>query len=133
MHNLKRLDLYGNPVALNPSYKFRITENSTLERLDGLEVKGVVKERLDKLRKDWEVNQVIADTTEEAQKWIEAEREIKSLALSILAKKQERINEEFEQYKKNVDEDVLNFITYINELKQERNAGQVDKITFDRL
>lgn len=68
-------------------YKYRITENSSLEKLDGLDVKGVVKERLDTLRKDWQVNQLIEVTSEEAKKWIEAEREIKGAALSILAKK----------------------------------------------
>lgn len=53
MPQLKELDLYGNEVYNNPTYKFRITENSSLEKLDGLDVKGVIRDRLDKLRKDW--------------------------------------------------------------------------------
>ena len=44
------------------------------------------------------------ETSEEAKKWIEAEREVKSVALNILAKKQERITNEFESYKKAIDE-----------------------------
>ena len=88
LFNLKQLDLYGNNLVNNPAYKFRITESSSLEKLDGLEVKGVVKERLDRLRSDWEVNKLIDETSEEAKKWIEAEREIKGAALGILAKKE---------------------------------------------
>ena len=56
LYNLKKLDLYGNEVFNNPGYKFRLTENSSLEKLDGLDVKGVIKDRLDRLRKDWQVN-----------------------------------------------------------------------------
>jgi Leucine-rich repeat (LRR) protein len=56
LYNLKHLDLYGNEVFNNPGYKFRLTENSCLEKLDGLDVKGVIKDRLDRLRKDWQVN-----------------------------------------------------------------------------
>lgn len=104
LYNLRHLDLYGNEVANTAAYKFRLTENSALEKLDGLDVKGVVKERLDNLRRDWEVNRLIEDTSEEAKKWIEAEREIKGAALNILEKKQQRITEEFESYKKKVDE-----------------------------
>lgn len=51
--SLKHLDLFGNPVAINAGYKFRLTENPSLEKLDGLDVKGVIKERLDSLRRDW--------------------------------------------------------------------------------
>ncbi|CDW87281.1 UNKNOWN [Stylonychia lemnae] len=143
LYNLKQLDLYGNDVFSSPAYKYRITENSSLEKLDGLDVKGVVKDRLDRLRKDWQVNYLIEETSEEAKKWIEAERELKGAALNILAKKQERITQEFESYKKTVDEqafhflfhfsDVLNFITYISDLKQQRNQGVSDKITFESL
>jgi len=53
LYNLKQLDLYGNEVYNSPAYKYRITENSSLEKLDGLDVKGVIKERLDALRRDW--------------------------------------------------------------------------------
>jgi hypothetical protein len=38
LSNLKRLDLYGNDVYNNPGYKFRLTENSNIEKLDGLDV-----------------------------------------------------------------------------------------------
>jgi len=47
LSNLKELDLYGNEVASEPSYKFRLTENSSLLKLDGLDVKGVLKQRLE--------------------------------------------------------------------------------------
>lgn len=53
MSHLEELDLYGNDVYNNPTYKFRLTENSSLMKLDGLDVKGVIKDRLDTLRKDW--------------------------------------------------------------------------------
>jgi Leucine-rich repeat (LRR) protein len=56
LHNLKNLDLFGNPVANSHAYKFRLTENSSIEKLDGLDVKGVIKERLDTLRRDWQIN-----------------------------------------------------------------------------
>ena len=84
---LSELDLYGNEVFTNPAYKFRLTENSTLDKLDGLAVKGVIKDRLDELRQNWQISQLVDETAAEAQKWIEAEREIKAVAINILAKK----------------------------------------------
>ena len=117
MYNLKRLDLYGNPLSDCAAYKVRLSECGSLEKLDGLDVQGVIKERLDKLRKDWEVNRLVEEASEEARMWVEAEREIKGVALNILAKKQERITEEFDSYKRAVDTDVVKFITYIAEVK----------------
>jgi hypothetical protein len=64
-----------------------LTENSTIDKLDGLDVKGVIKERLDDLRRDWQINQLISESTDEAHRWIEAEREIKTTAINIMAKK----------------------------------------------
>jgi len=49
------------------------------------------------------VNQLISETTDEANRWIEAERELKSVALGILAKKQEMIANDFESYKQSVE------------------------------
>jgi hypothetical protein len=60
---------------------------------------------------------MIEETSLEANKWIEAEREIKSVALGILAKKSDRITSEFESYKKQVDDDVLKFMEHIGDLK----------------
>ena len=40
---LEQLDMYGNECEKDPSYKWRLSEKGNLKRLDGLEVKGVVK------------------------------------------------------------------------------------------
>ena len=80
---LKNLDLYGNPIALKDSYKYRICgASASLERLDGLNLKAgsFLRERLDLLRKDWETARLVGSTHEQANKWIEAEREIKYAA-----------------------------------------------------
>lgn len=53
MSNIKELDLYGNSITNDHTYKFRLTENSSLERLDGINVKGIIRERLENLRRDW--------------------------------------------------------------------------------
>jgi hypothetical protein len=45
-----------------------LTENSTIDKLDGLDVKGVIKERLDDLRRDWQINQLISESTDEAHR-----------------------------------------------------------------
>jgi hypothetical protein len=47
MKALEELDLYGNEVGEEKSYKWRISEKANLKRLDGLEVKGVVKAKFE--------------------------------------------------------------------------------------
>lgn len=106
MSNIKELDLYGNSITNDHTYKFRLTENSSLERLDGINVKGIIRERLDNLRRDWQINQLVEETADEAKKWIEAERELKSSALSILGWQEEKLKNDFENYRMYVDNDV---------------------------
>ena len=46
------------------------------------------------------------ETADEAKKWIEAERELKSSALSILGWQEEKLKNDFENYRMYVDNDV---------------------------
>ena len=60
--------------------------NPGLEKLDGLNLKAgsFLRDRLDTLRKEWETNRLIDTTHEEAQKWIAAERQVKTAAMDLL-------------------------------------------------
>ena len=76
LQSLKSLDLYGNPLCSEATYKFRLSAASSLERLDGFDLKpgSFIRGRLDTLRKEWETAKLVEETHEQAQKWIEAER-----------------------------------------------------------
>jgi len=59
--SLKTLDLYGNPLSNNVSYKYRLCVNPSLTRLDGLDLSpgSLLRKRLDTLRSEWETNRLI--------------------------------------------------------------------------
>ena len=44
MKNLKDVYLFDNPVSKDPAYKFRLADHTTLKKLDGLEIKGFVRD-----------------------------------------------------------------------------------------
>ena len=55
---------------------------------------------------------------------------MKASALSILAKQEEKVKKDFEDYRTYVDNDVQGFISYISELKLKRNKGEEGPISF---
>lgn len=77
LKSLKELFLFDNEVAKDPQYRFWIADHTGLKKLDGLEIKGFVWERLSSLKQNWNMEKLVSGTKDEYFKWIEAEREIK--------------------------------------------------------
>lgn len=71
--NLKELFLFDNEVAKDPSYRFRIADHTSLKKLDGLEIKGFVRDKLSHLKQNWNVEKLVDSTKDEYFKRIEAE------------------------------------------------------------
>jgi Leucine-rich repeat (LRR) protein len=86
---LKTLDVYGNTFSslLPASYHYRLCHvSSTLESLDGLSLKpgSLVRSRIDQLTQEVEVKRLIDKTSKQAEMWVEAERQVKAMALQVL-------------------------------------------------
>jgi len=104
---LRTLELYGNPLAERESYKYRVCGTCpSVERLDGLNLKAgsFMRERMDQLTTEWETTRLVESTHQQAERWIEAERQVKQAASGLLSDRQNKLNMEFEGYKKQVDE-----------------------------
>ena len=43
---LESVDLYENPICLDPKYKFRLADNPKLQLIDGMPLRGIVKKQL---------------------------------------------------------------------------------------
>lgn len=80
--------MYGNLVCDEPTYKFRFSDHTNLKILDGLELKPAIKQKLAKIKQDYEIDHLVESTKEEYFKRIEAEREIKMAAASMLQQQQ---------------------------------------------
>ncbi len=106
MKVLKTLDLYGNPMETSQTYKYRLCINPSLTRFDGLDVSAgsLLRKRLNQLSSEWETNRLIEQTHQQTQKWVNAQKEIKGAAMELLTQRQNKLNQEFESYKKKVDE-----------------------------
>jgi len=50
LKSLQFLFLFDNEIAKDPSYRFWIADHTTLKKLDGLEIKGFVREKLSALK-----------------------------------------------------------------------------------
>ncbi len=91
MKNLTELFIFDNPVSKDPAYKFWLADHTSLKKLDGLEIKGFVWERLSALKQNWNMEKLVDSTKEEYYKRIEAEWEIKQSALDLLKKQTESV------------------------------------------
>jgi hypothetical protein len=63
------------------------------------------------------VARLVEETHKSARKWVDAERQVKFSAMDFLSQRQEKLNLEFEQFKKKVDDDVIGFISHVYEQK----------------
>ena len=88
LESLNELSLYGNLVTDDPTYKFRFCDHTNLKILDGLELKPMIKQKLNKMKQTYEIDHLVESTKNEYFKRIEAEREIKMSAANMLQKQQ---------------------------------------------
>jgi hypothetical protein len=63
-----------------------------------------MRERMNQLTTEWETTRLVESTHLQAERWIEAERQVKQAAVGLLSDRQKKLNMEFETYKKQVDE-----------------------------
>lgn len=132
LENLKELSLYGNLVSDDPTYKFKFADHTKLAKLDGLELKPLIKEKLKGLKKNYEIDKLVEVTKEEYFKRIEAEREIKMAAASMLKKQQQKITDQYDNFIEYMEKDFDGFINYIYELKNKQDGKSLFSILQSR-
>ena len=129
LENLKELSLYGNLITDEPTYKFKFADHTQLVKLDGLELKPMIKQKLQGLKKDYEIDRLVESTKEEYFKRIEAERELKLAAANLLKKQQQRITDQYDNFIEYMEKDFDGFINYVYELKKNKELGRENEIT----
>jgi hypothetical protein len=92
--------------------------------LDGLEIKGFVRDRLSALKQNWNMDKLVSGTKDEYFKRIEAEREIKQAALDLLKKQQESIQNTYETFVHHMENDFEGFVNYVYDVKKDRDLGR---------
>jgi hypothetical protein len=99
-----------------------------LNKLDGLELKPIIKEKFKKLKKDYEIDKLVESTKEEYFKRIEAERELKMAAAKMLQGQQKQITEQYDNFIEHMEKDFDGFINYVYEIKKNREVGHPNEI-----
>lgn len=123
LENLKDISLYGNLVTDDPTYKFKFSDHTNLVKLDGLELKPMIKERLKNLKQNYEIDKLVEHTKEEYFKRIEAERELKIAAARMLKKQQEAVTKQYDSFIEHMEQDFDGFINYVYDLKKNKEMG----------
>jgi hypothetical protein len=125
LESLKDLSLYGNLVTNDPTYKFKFADHTNLAKLDGMELKPMIKKKFQNLKQNYDIDKLVENTKEEYFKRIEAERELKIAAANMLKKQQEAITKQYDNFVGNMEQDFDGFINYVYDLKKNKDLGRV--------
>jgi transcriptional regulator with XRE-family HTH domain len=100
MNKVKKLSLYNNPIFNDVTYKFRILKYKNIEYLDGLLVKEYIREVLEDMKDDYDLDQIVVESQRNINVLIEREREVKDIAVKLLSLQMQRLDDDFIEFSK---------------------------------
>ena len=100
---LKHLTLFENPIALDVTYRFRILKYKNIENLDGLLVKEYIREVLQDMEEDYDLDQVVIKSQNNINELIEREREVKETAIKLMKVQITQIEDDFIDFSRSME------------------------------
>ena len=100
---LKKLSLFNNPIFSDVTYKFRILKYKNIQNLDGLLVKDYIREVLEDMKENYDLDQIVIESQRNINQLIEREREVKDTAVKLLSLQMERLEDDFIEFSKSME------------------------------
>lgn len=100
---LKKLSLFNNPIFSDVTYKFRILKYKNIQSLDGLLVKDYIREVLEDMKENYDLDQIVIESQRNINQLIEREREVKDTAVKLLSLQMERLEDDFIEFSKSME------------------------------
>lgn len=95
---LKKLSLFNNPIFIDVTYKFRILKYKNIQNLDGLLVKDYIREVLEDMKENYDLDQIVIESQRNINQLIEHEREVKDTAVKLLSLQIQRLEDDFIEF-----------------------------------
>ena len=102
LSKLSTLSLFNNPLARDPTYKFRVLKFQNIKNLDGLIVKDYIRNVMEEAGDDYELDQIVTNSEKAIEKTIEQEKQVKNTAVSILKKQIQQLEDDFYEFSKSL-------------------------------
>ncbi|OMJ90421.1 hypothetical protein SteCoe_7228 [Stentor coeruleus] len=121
---LKKLSLFENPIATDVTYRFRILKYKNIENLDGLLVKEYIREVLEDMEEDYDLNQVVIQSQNSINELIDREREVKETAIKLMKVQINQLEDDFVEFSRSMETELENLNEYAAVIRTKKNLGE---------
>ena len=101
--HLKKVSLFDNPIALDVTYRFRILKYKNIENLDGLLVKEYIREVLQDMEDDYDLDQVVIKSQNNINDLIAREREVRDTAIKLMKIQINQLEDDFVEFSRSME------------------------------
>lgn len=100
---LQKLSLFDNPIAIDVTYRFRILKHKNIENLDGLLVKEYIREVLEGMEEDYNLDNIVIESQTNINQLIDREREVKDIAIRIMKIQINQLEDDFVEFSRSME------------------------------
>jgi Leucine-rich repeat (LRR) protein len=118
------LSLHGNPIASDPTYRFRILSFKQIEKLDGLIVQDYIRDTLDEVQGDFDLEVVVIKSQKAFNELIDKEKEVKNLAVELLRRQIKQVELDFDQYLRSLEGELYNLNEFVSVIRTKKTMGE---------
>lgn len=121
---LVHLSLHDNPIAADPTYRFRVLSFKQIEKLDGLIVQDYIRDTLDEVQGDFDLEIVLIKSQKSFNELIDKEKEVKNLAIELLRRQVKQIETDFDLYVKGLESELYNLNEFVSVIRTKKTMGE---------
>ncbi|CAG9332012.1 unnamed protein product [Blepharisma stoltei] len=121
---LKNLSLYNNPVSYDPTYRFRILKFKNIVNLDGLLVKDYIRDVLEDMEENYDLDQIVVKSQHSISELIEHEREVKDTAIKLMKIQIDQLEDDFFAFKRAMEIELEKLNEYAAIIRTKKNLGE---------
>lgn len=118
LSQLDELKLLNNPIMLERNYRMVIFESPSIKKFDNFKVTRAAREQWKQRKVQGDIDQIVHETSTYYMRWIEKEAMQKQMALDMLRRREEEIEEAFTQYRLSMEAELEECIRYIQDLAE---------------
>lgn len=121
---LKNLSLYNNPICYDPTYRFRILKFKNVVNLDGLLVKDYIRDVLEDMEGNYDLDQIVIKSQHSISDLIEREKEVKDAAIKLMKTQIDQLEDDFYEFSRAMEIELEKVNEYAAIIRTKKNLGE---------
>ena len=114
--NLSQLYIEGNPICDTRDFRLRVLENTSIKKLDAVEIKSYLRHYLREIKRKDDLEDIVNQTTEDYMARLEQQKEQKVSNLAVLRNREAELETAFQKYREEMEKELQECISYIHSL-----------------